>query len=89
MYLTDFRICPNICLDLKQKTILNFLNLEYDTGKSNTLLIRSARMCVHPDLKDLVDTLYTRPCTDVNTDCILRLQHHQDTYITHCIKIWL
>ena len=25
-------------------------------------------MCVHPDLKDLIDTFYTGPCTDMNAD---------------------
>ena len=45
-----------------------------------------AKTCVHPDLKDLVDTFYTRPCTDVNADGILRLQHYKDTYISHCTK---
>ena len=49
----------------------------------------SARTCVHPDPKGLGDTFYIGPCTDVNADCILRLQHHQDTNITHCTKIWL
>ena len=40
--------------------------------------------CVYPDLEGLRDTFYTGPYTDVNADCILRLQHHQDTYISHC-----
>ena len=46
----------------------------------------SARMCVHPDLKDLVDTSYIGPHTDVNADGVPKLQHCQDTYITHCTK---
>ena len=67
-----------------------FTNLEYDTGKSHILLKvkESAKTCVHLDLKDLGDTFYTRLCTDVNADCILWLQHHQETYITCCTKIW-
>ena len=43
-------------------------------------------MYVHPDLKDLVDTFYPRPHTDVNADGVLKLQHYKDTYITHCTK---
>ena len=39
-------------------------------------------MCVHPGLKDLVDTSNPRSCTDVNTDGVLKLQHYQDTYIS-------
>ena len=42
--------------------------------------------CVYSDLEDLRDIFYTVPYTDMNADCILRLQHHQDTYISHCTK---
>ena len=49
----------------------------------------SARTCVHPDPKDLGETFYIGPCTDVNADCNLRLQHHQDTYTWHCTQFWL
>ena len=41
MYLTNLRICPHKCLG--QKSRGQFTNLEYDTGKSHTLLIGSAR----------------------------------------------
>ena len=67
-------------------------NLEFGINWQNPYIVKvkeSTRTCVHPDLKDLVDTFYTGPCTDVNADCILRLQHHQDTYISLCTKIWL
>ena len=43
--------------------------------------------CVHPDLKRSGDTFYTRPCTDVNADGVLKLQHYQDTYISHCTQL--
>ena len=43
--------------------------------------------CVHPDVKRSGDTLYTRPCTNVNADGVLRVQHYQDTYISHCTKL--
>ena len=43
--------------------------------------------CVHPDLKRSGDTSYIGPCTDVNADGVLKLQHYQDTYISHCTKL--
>ena len=43
--------------------------------------------CVHPDLKRSGDTSYIGLCTDVNADGILKLQHYQDTYISHCTKL--
>ena len=33
------------------------------------------------------DTSYIGPCTDVNADGVLKLQHYQDTYISHCTKL--
>ena len=53
------------------------------------IINRECQKCVHPDLVDLGDTFYTGPYTDVNAYCILRLQYHQDTYISLCTKIWL
>ena len=62
----------------------------YYWQKPYTIKVReSARTSVHPDPKDLGETFYTGPCTDVNADCILRLQHQQDTYISLCTEIWL
>ena len=42
---------------------------------------------VQPDLKRSGDTSYIGPCTDVNADGVLKLQHYQDTYISHCTKL--
>ena len=54
--------------------------------QSHTLLMRSANMCVSRSSRS-ERHFYTGPYTDVNADCILRLQHHQDTYISHCTKL--
>ena len=45
------------------------------------------QMCVYPDLTDLGDISYFGPCTDVNADGVLKLQHYQDTYITCCTTL--
>ena len=42
---------------------------------------------VQPDLKRSGDTSYIGPCTNVNADGVLKLQHYQDTYISHCTKL--
>ena len=42
---------------------------------------------MHPDLTNLGDTFYTGPCTNVNADSVLKLQHYQDTYISHHTKL--
>ena len=44
-------------------------------------------MCVQPDLKRSGDTSYIGPCTDVNADGVLKLQHYQDTYHITLYKI--
>ena len=62
-------------------------NLEFRINwQSYTLLMRSAKMCASRSKKRSGDMFYTGPYTDVNADCILKLQHHQDTYISHCTK---
>ena len=43
--------------------------------------------CVHPNLKRSGDTSYIGPCTNVNEDGVLKLQHYQDTYISHYTKL--
>ena len=42
---------------------------------------------MHPGLTDLGDTFYTGSCTDVNADGVPKLQHYQDTYMSHCTQI--
>ena len=42
--------------------------------------------CVLPDLKRPGDTSYIGPYTDVNADGVLRLQDHQDIYMSLCTK---
>ena len=62
-------------------------NFEFEINWQKPYIInREVPTCVYPDLEDLRDTFYTGPYTDVNADCILRLQHDQDTYISHCTK---
>ena len=85
--LTNLRICSHFMFASKLEDTSEF---RINWQKIYIIKVRqSAKTCVHPDQKDLVDTFYTRPCTDVNPDCILRLQCHQDTYISLCTKIWL
>ena len=43
--------------------------------------------CVHPDLKISGDTSHIGPCTDVNADGVLKVQHYQDTYISDHTKL--
>ena len=42
---------------------------------------------VHPDPTDLGDTSYIGPCIDVNADGVPKLQHYQDTCVSHCTKL--
>ena len=42
---------------------------------------------MHSNLKRSGDTSYIGPCTNVNAGGVLKLQHYQDTYISHCTKL--
>ena len=63
-------------------------NFEYGINWQKPYIINmEGQKCVHPDLKRSGDTSYIGPCTDVNTDGVLKLQHYQDTYISHHTKL--
>ena len=63
-------------------------NFEFGINWKNPYIISvKYQKCVHPDLKKSGDASYIGPCTYVNADGVLKLQHYQDTYISHCTKL--
>ena len=82
--LINLRICPHLCLD---KNIED--NFEFGINWQKPYIINvKYQKCVHPDLKRSGDIFYNRPCTDVNADGVLKLQHYQDTTY-HTVQNWL
>ena len=70
---------------LRSKTEDNF---EFGINWQKPYIINmECQKCVHPDLRRSGDTSYIGPCTDANADGVLKLQHYQDTYISHCTKL--
>ena len=81
--LLNLRICPHIYLGKKIED-----NFEFDINWQKPYIINvKYQKCLHPDLKRSGDTSYNGPCTNVNADGVLKLQHYQDTYISHCTKL--
>ena len=61
-------------------------NFEFEINWQKPYIINmECQKCVQPDLKKRSgDTSYIGPCTDVKADGVLKLQHYEDTNISHC-----
>ena len=63
-------------------------NFEFEINWQKPYIINmECQKSVQPDLKRSGDTSYIWPCINVNADGVLKLQHYQDTYISHCTKL--